>query len=81
MSANIELHLTRDEGIVLYDFLRKINKSKCTQNAAQMHVCSAIECELEILMSELFNTRFESVLNKATGKLTPKISTDFISET
>lgn len=66
MDSDVTLELTKAEALVLFEYLNQIDKQATSfLNEAQQKVLSAIECQLEKLLLELFDSRYAELLKQA----------------
>ena len=61
----VNIELTKDEAIVLFEFLRQINKQKRSdlfENQAEQRVFWDIECSLEKELTEPFQPNYLNIV-------------------
>ena len=71
-SKNVNIQLTKDEAIVLFEFLGRFNKnidSKRFEYQAEERVLWNIECILEKELSEPFLADYQEIVKKARKNL------------
>ena len=69
---NVNIELTKEEAIVLFEFLRRFNKNEDSQifeDQVEQRVLWDIECILEKELSEPFQTDYDIIVKNARDKV------------
>ena len=74
-NEKVEIELTKDEAIVLFEFLTRFsdNKKLNVKHQAEERALWNLQCLLEPELSEILLPDFDKILNKARERLKDKI--------
>ena len=71
IDEDVKLELSRDEALVLYDFLSRFNREKSLriEDQAEEEVLNSILCDLESALAEPFRKDYDSLLERARERV------------
>ena len=72
----INIELTNDEAVVLFEFISRFNQSELTssfEDQAEQRIFWNIESDLEKKLSDTFKTNYQETLKTAREKIRDKI--------
>ncbi len=73
--SNINIELSKDEAIVLFEFLGRVNEKErieLFEDQSEQRVLWDIECILETLLVEPFRLDYDEIVKKARQKVRDK---------
>lgn len=74
-NKKVNIELTNDEAVVLFEFLSRFNQSELTgsfEDQAEQRVLWNIESDLEKKLSEIFKSNYQEILKIAREKIRDK---------
>jgi hypothetical protein len=71
---SINIPLSRDEAIVLFDYISRLNTNEGQgfNHQAEQRILWDIEAELEKQLSEVLHSNYKEILNEARSKVSDK---------
>lgn len=67
MGENVQINLTKDEAIILFEFLSRFSNEDILEisDQSEARVLWNIQCDLEKMLSEAISEKYKEILKKA----------------
>lgn len=75
MEEKIQINLTKDEAIILFEFLSRFSNEDILEisDQSEERVLWNIQCDLEKILSEPFSEKYKEILEKARDRIRDEI--------
>ena len=75
MEEKIQINLTKDEAIILFEFLSRFSNEDILEisDQSEERVLWNIQCDLEKILSEPFSEKYKEILEKDRDRIRDKI--------